>query len=139
MNYTFSTQNYQCAPQPLIPQQISYLINPAKGIKHFYQIISNSEKKIYKNKKWDQDFGYEIPEELWKHAYNICFKTIKDHYLIWHQYKILNRILGTHSLMYKVKIKTTNRCNICQNHEETLFHLFINCLSVATLWEDLNN
>ena len=38
-----------------------------------------------------------------------------------------------------MKIKTTNRCYICQNHEETLFHLFINCLSVATLWEDLNN
>ena len=134
----FETQTYPIIPKPSIPQQIVYLIYPPKGTKNFYQILSNSDRKIYKNSKWDQDIGYQISEQNWIYAYNICFKTINDHYLIWNQYKLLNRILGTNSLLFKMKIKTTNKCRICQDNEETLCHIFTNCQQVIALWEDLS-
>ena len=59
-----------------------------------------------------------------RQIYKICFKTLKDNYLIYLQYKIINKILGTRSLMHKMLITPDEYCSFCKEQEETLTHLF---------------
>ena len=69
--------------------------------------------------------------------YKICFKTVNDNYLIYLQYCIINRILGTRSLLHKMSITDNKFCSLCIEYEETLVHLFYDCNHVLNLWNTL--
>ena len=73
----------------------------------------------------------------WKTTYHICFRTVQDNYLIWLQYRILHRILGTNYYTHKLKITNSPQCNICKESEETIVHLFCECPKIITLWENI--
>ena len=38
-----------------------------------------------------------------------------------------------------LKIRQTPECSFCDEHEETLKHLFLECKYVKTIWNDLQN
>ena len=52
-------------------------------------------------------------------------------------YKIVWGILPTNSLLVKYKIKNNNVCDLCNNKEETLTHLFWECTITQALWKNL--
>ena len=58
----------------------------------------------------------------------------KDNHLIWLQYCILNKILGTKSLLFNMSKSGDNLCRICKGAPETILHLFIQCDYSHTLW-----
>ena len=74
-----------------------------------------------------------------KIIYKICFKTLQDNYLVWLQYKILNRILGVKKLLYGMRISQDDNCRLCNDEKETIIHLFCRCPIVQSLWENLSN
>jgi hypothetical protein len=49
-------------------------------------------------------------------------------------YKIFHRYLPTKSLLYKMKIIESPRCNLCHLYNQTTKHLFIDCLESINLW-----
>ena len=65
------------------------------------------------------------------------FKTVKDNYLIYLQYKINNQILGTRSLLFKMSITDDKHYSFCKEQEETISHLFFDCNQVTLLWQVL--
>ena len=67
-----------------------------------------------------------IPKHL-----KFVLKTIKNHYLKWHQYKILTEILGIISKLHKIKIKDQAIYRQCNKQEETLIHLFTKCHKIV--------
>ena len=77
--------------------------------------------KIFEYRNYKTHVGKKLPAAV------VCFKTIQDNYLIWFQYKILNRILGIESLKFKMGISQNNVCRLCNENEETLVHLFTLC------------
>ena len=122
--------------RPLAPLFLSISIKSKKGSKDFYKILhQNQEIKIHN--KWDEISNTSITQPEWRQIYKICFKTMKDNYLIYLQYKIINQILGTRSLMYKMSITPDKYCSFCNDHEETLTHLFFDCNLVFLLWQVL--
>ena len=50
--------------------------------------------------------------------------------LIWFQYQIIHKILGTRSLFFKMSKTETNLCRNCGLSEETIEHLFFHCVKV---------
>ena len=86
---------------------------------------------IYKT-KWGSRF--ETISLEWNFIFKICFDTILDNNIIWFQYRIIYRILGTQSLRKKMGTSDTSLCRICNNQEETLEHLFLTCPYVENLW-----
>ena len=74
---------------------------------------------------------------MWKDILNVCFHTIKDNSLIWFQYRIINRILGTRAYMHKIGIATSGTCSFCGSCDETLAHLFINCEKTKEFWKNI--
>ena len=87
--------------------------------------------------KWSTDLGIVIDDPTWKEAFTICFKSVNDHQIIWLQYKILHRILGTQKQLFKMKISDSDYCRICNSNVETLIHLLVSCGPVKKLWDDL--
>ena len=44
------------------------------------------------------------------------------------QYRVLHRILGVQQLLYKIKLSNTENCQLCNEHSETILHLFSDIL-----------
>lgn len=50
------------------------------------------------------------------------------------QFKILHRYLPTSVLLYKMKKVTSQKCTFCSVYNETICHLFFDCISIRGLW-----
>ena len=75
----------------------------------------------------------------WKEIYCLPFITTKSSKLQWFQYRIIHRILGTNSLLYKINQKPNDKCSFCLEEVERIEHIFWSCNKISKLWEDLNS
>ena len=75
----------------------------------------------------DQDFN-------WKQIYLIPHKVTLDIRTRIFQYKLLNRIVYTNKLLYKIGLSDTSLCTFCGEYEESLEHLFLHCRFSNNFW-----
>ena len=123
--------------KPHVPYLVSKL--RSKNKKNIYKTLINIEDTSnFFNPKWETDLGQQIDAQTYSRAFIICFNTVENNYLKWHQYKILTRILGIKTKLYKMKIKDDAICRLCNNHDETLIHIFTQCPKTTPLWENLS-
>ena len=69
-------------------------------------------------KTWEYLLQINIRSKEWKNIHLTYFKMILDNQIIWLQYRILQNILGTKALLYKIKKAENNLCHFCNNMEE---------------------
>ena len=55
------------------------------------------------------------------------------------QYKVLHKILYANKVFFKFGKVTSPRCFFCKLHDETIMHLFYDCLIVKELWNQLKS
>ena len=130
--------------RPMFPAHLDILFNPKKGCKKFYEVYKNSNKLIETPRSeiiWadivsHEDMNLEITEK-WNCIYKICFNAIIDNNIIWLQYRIINKILGTNEYLTKLKLQTDSTCSFCTMPEENIEHLFYGCREVAQLWDNI--
>ena len=122
---------------PAIPFHYNILCKHKKGVKDMINIFNTKNQVEYNNSKWEFDLQIKIDQYMWKQTFKTCFKSVNDNYLIWHQYKILNRILGTKLYLTKVKISNDSMCSFCNNVPESLLHLYFQCPLVEDLWNNI--
>ncbi len=106
--------------------------NKQTNKKFFYnslleKIEENPEKAQL---KWNSKVEVENFEEY----YYIISKYLKDVTLKAFQYKIIHRILPTNKLLFKMRESHYSLCHFCGFHQETLEHLFFECMTVKNLW-----
>ena len=53
------------------------------------------------------------------------------------QYKILNRILFTNKMLFKMKISDTDKCTFRNEEEETIEHLLTTCKYTLLFWKEV--
>lgn len=80
---------------------------------------------------------YNLSDEECKTIYSMPFKVTLDSKLRWLQYRITHKILPTNSWLCKIKVLESNLCNLCNQEEETLDHLFTTCMVTNGLWEEI--
>ena len=68
-----------------------------------YKVLNSTEDQLNIKSKWNNIFSVEIDNNTWKIVFKACFKILSDNNLIWFQYRIIHRILGT-ILRYAVQI-----------------------------------
>ena len=66
-------------------------------------------------------------------------KCTRDNGLIEFRYKILHRYLPTNTLLFKMKVIETTSCTFCNLYQESVLHLFYECLDVKNLWFQVEN
>ena len=125
--------------KPNIPFQYSILLKIKSGASDIYKVLSTKHKLNYSNNKWEGALQIQITPQDWNNIFKICFHIIKDNYLVWMQYKIINRILGNKYYLHKLNIVNSPNCNLCNLHPETLTHLFYECRTVNNLWNNLSD
>ena len=76
---------------------------------------------------------------MWLKIFKICFNTIKDNDIIWMQYRILYRILGTKDYLFKLKLASDGICNLCKNGSQTILHLITSCEIVKNFWAEVKD
>ena len=106
----------------------------------------NSNKYAYDSLSAKFKERPEKSENKWKIEFNnddINFDDIyftnfralaKDSTLRAFQYKILNRILATNRLLFKMNISAYDLCTFCATHSESIEHLFWECMISKNVW-----
>ena len=80
---------------------------------------------------------YDILDNECKDIFIMPYKTTLDSKLRWFQYKITHNILPTNSWLLKVKIVNDDHCNLCNQSEETIHHLFNECNVTNSFWNEM--
>ena len=55
------------------------------------------------------------------------------------QYKVLHNTLCVNKMLFKFGKIISPRCSFCKLHEETIMHLFYDCLIVKKIWNQLKS
>ena len=124
-----------------VPLKCNSLGTHLKGSKKFRRVLTKDQVDLNENlyKKWTQKLNIPTEELQWSKIFKICSNTIADNNLVWFQYRIIHRILGTLSFRKKMNKSDSNSCRLCQKAEETLEHLFVSCPHSEKLWRELKN
>ena len=127
--------------RPHIPMHIRALLGSSTKSKHVYLKLQQNESCIQKHEqKWTLDLHLIEPtSDSWSTIYKICFHTLRDNTFIWFQYRVLHRILGVQQLLYKIKLSNTENCRLCNEHSETILHLFSDCQESNNLWKNVTS
>ena len=70
----------------------------------------------------------------WKQIYLIPHKVTLDVRTRMFQFKLLNRIIYTNTLLNKMKITDSSLCTFCGEYEESLEHLLLHCQFNKDFW-----
>ena len=125
--------------KPYLHSNVKILMKSAKGSQDFRKLLTSNIKSHNSShlQHWTNCLNFEFDQLTWQTINNLCFKTIKDNNLSWFQYRLIYRILGTQSYLYKVKISENSNCNLCSQYDETIQHLFVLCQKVQSFWNNI--
>lgn len=115
---------------------VKYLIKDKKGCRRFYDIMTKTNETTIQD-KWEREFG-NLNEQEYK-TRNKLLKQLNEVALKDFQYKINTKILVTKSFLYRINKIDNNRCTYCNNHIETIQHLFAECNVVKQFWQLLKD
>ena len=125
--------------RPFFPHHISLFFQCHQGCTNIYNKVKTKEEECRYRAKWNNDFDIHIDNKTWRRVFYLIFNVEQDNNLIWFQYKLIHRILGTNNQLYKMSIEKSDKCRFCQSDSEIFMHLFVRCRHVVELWKDLEN
>ena len=120
---------------PFIPFNFKTLLRDKKGSSRILKVLTSSRKVTYTFiSKWNFSLQIDNSFSKWSLIFNIPFNCTIDTRLRWFQYRLIHRILGTNSFLFKIKKLDSNLCTFCNSQEETLIHLFCSCAATISFW-----
>ena len=122
---------------PYIPQNLLTICKSSKGTRDIYKTLRSKVENNPIKLKWDTKLGLTIEENEWKQIFKNCFYSVYDNFLIWFQYRLIYRILGTNQLLNQINISPTATCRLCGKDNETIMHLFIKCEKSREFWKNI--
>ena len=90
--------------------------------------------RVYPTAKLKYESLFNDQNLNWKEIYLIPDKVTLDIRTRIFQYKLLNRILNTNNLSYKMTLSETSLCTFCGLYEESPEHLFFYCHFSTSFW-----
>ena len=111
---------------------ITLLTGARTGAKPIYNAILGEKEQSKVCKKWEEITGKDI-------EWNTIFTTvnnIKESKLKWFQLKICYRVLVTNSMLVRMNIVNSNKCNFCLTERDTILHYLWDCPHVQIFWKD---
>ena len=123
--------------RPYIMNHVKIFFHHRTSASTFYKYVNTERQNLHSMKeKWNKDLDTTINNETWKIIFS-NINNIYDNNLLWFQIKVVYRILGTKAYCNKIGILPHQMCSFCQNHTETLVHLFAQCVSSQEIWKGL--
>ena len=99
--------------------------------KKLLQLITSPEIPYVEN-SWKRKFDENFDRRYWILPFN-CTKETKLQIMQW---KILHEIYPSNILLTKMKIKSSEKCELC-GERDTLIHFFYECIKVENVWKEI--
>ena len=118
---------------PLDSDSKAWSVILKQGSRGVYSILKEYSQTPKSVCKCNQLFA----ELNWGEIFCKPILTTKDMQLRWFQFRILHRLLPRGCYLYLRHLTETPMCDFCSHEEETLLHLFWECLAVQSFWSDV--
>ena len=115
-----------------LPKSLKMLFSVSKGSKIYYECLTKNSTTAKFCAKWEGKLNCQIK---WKQILHMTQK-IKDVKLKWFQIRIMHRIIGTNIITKEMGTSANDLCTFCQEHRETIEHLFWECDYVRSFWHN---
>ena len=119
--------------EPLLNSAIAWIISKQAGAGHIARILTEAKTTQQVN-IWEKAWDIRLQEINWNNVYTCLRNTPMQYRYI--RYKIITRIVGTNSLLERMKIKDTDRCEEC-SLRENIEHKFSYCRKVKNFWNEI--
>ena len=115
------------------------LITNRKSVSQCCYHKINSDPTLFRNlsKRWSNSHDIEVTVEHMEQAIRRLFVITNVPRLRSFQYRMLLKTTITNIQLHRFKIKETEMCTFCEEHVETLKHLFYECRWVRNLWSEI--
>ena len=100
-----------------------------------YSILMNSRKRVHYNNTLAEQLNC-MDTNIWKESYLLLHSIIPDTKTKVFQYRILHNFLAVNYWLKKWGIKEDDSCALCNQHPETIPHLFCWCYHSKRFWND---
>ena len=103
----------------------------------YYNLIQKIDKSLeHLVRKWKQDLNDpNLDDQQLSLSFKNLHKCTTNPKARTFQFKLLHRNIGNNSQLHRWGIKENNRCDLCEQEEETIIHLFHTCEIVKIFWE----
>ena len=105
------------------------------GNKNVQKLLNASTKLPTAIEKWNKMYN----NMNWNKVFSIIYMTTQDVQLRWFQYRLIHRILPTQRYLYLRKLSNDPICNLCNESEQDICHLFFDCPIVLEFWSKLED
>ena len=93
------------------------------------------KKKLNKWAKLREEFNLE--DKQLSEAFVMPLRVANEPYLRSFQYKVLNSILYTNELLWKIGYTSNPNCSFCHQTTETMSHIFFDCTFSTSFWNEI--
>jgi hypothetical protein len=105
----------------------------------YWHLLTKTTKRPTSEKKWKEKTDLDLTEEEWATIYTLNRQLTRDTRILNFQFKITHRLLACGYNLKTWKIKDTNICEQCKQHEDTIEHFLIMCQPVKEFWKQVIN
>lgn len=121
---------------PVLPLTLWFILKCRKGCRDIYDILIYKDIQSSAFLKWQNNIL--LPASFkWNDLIQQVRKYTKDTTLIWFQTRIIYRTIATNTLLQKINIMADNTCSFGCGEQETIVHLFYDCIFVESFWTGL--
>ena len=93
----------------------------------------------YYKEKWNAELGLQAEDLDWGFIHRHIFLTSNDTKLRWFQFRIVHRIIATNRYLSVIRIQNDSSCSFCKQDDETIMHLFHDCVIVNDFFVSFEN
>ena len=88
--------------------------------------------------KWNYHLDINLSDDDWFNISHYNWKCTQEVKLRWFQFRLLNRILCTNTLLVKINRSDNPNCTFCNEVEESIIHLFWDFNSLVNIGKSSN-
>ena len=127
-----------------VDKQLNSFLEVKKITKYCYNVFvkeyCTSVSDTNLKDKWQHNIQVNLDNlQAWNLRFALIYKSSIDNTIRNFQFKFLHRKISTNEFLFKIGIKSSPLCNICENLTQTMNHLFLECTFVESFWKDLND
>ena len=121
---------------------VNILLNKSiKGYSKLYTMIRDSDDSIINKlvNKWSDKSKLEIESISISRSFVKHHTVYKDTYLNYIQFRTLHHRFYTNDKLFLMGIKQSKICGMCNLFEDSIEHMFLDCIHSVKLWSDVRD
>ncbi len=124
------------------PPFLNKMCNSLKHRKLVYTSIISQTAKFPDHliQKWQIELdSFEIDADIIMNSFQKLYDSTISTKIRSFQYRLIHRIMGVNSKLFRWGIKASNLYDFCDNYEEKYLHLLCTCEKVKSFWVGINH